>query len=113
MRPQLIGYARPLITPTVRQTMQLTAMLIGLALLVAGALVLSLFVTVAGGGGPAFVHVWPYLAGVIVVLLSAAMALAGHARRRPDAWLHQSVWPKAVMALVVSAIALLFAWALA
>jgi H+/Cl- antiporter ClcA len=92
--------------------MKLAAMLIGLALLFAGVLVLSLFVPHVGGGS-AFEYVWPYLTGLIVALLSAAMVLADHARRRPDAWLHQSVWPKAVMALVVSAIALLFAWALA
>jgi hypothetical protein len=87
--------------------MQLAAMLIGLAFLAVGALVLSLFVTVAGGGS-AFGLVWPYLAGAIVILLSAAMMFANHARRNPDAWLHRSVWPKVFMVLVVSVVALVF-----
>ena len=88
--------------------MQLVAMLIGFALLAVSALVLSLFVTVAGGGS-AFDHAWPYFAGVIFVLLSAAKLLASHARRQPDAWLHQSVWPKSLMVVIVAVVAWVFA----
>lgn len=88
--------------------MHIAAMLIGMALLALVALGLSLFIPVVDGGS-LFDRVWPYLVGVIVGLISVAAALASHARRNPEAWIHRSLWPRLIVVFIVSAIALFFA----
>lgn len=87
--------------------MQIAAMLIGLALLALLALGVSLFIPVSDGRS-GLDHAWPWMTGMIAILLAAAAAVASHARRSPDAWPYRSVWPRIVVALVVALVALAF-----